>query len=80
MQGVGFRARTLSVARRYPITGFVQNLADGRVLVVAEGAEAALGQFLRDVERTMDGYIRSCDVLVQDATGEFADFSIRYQA
>jgi acylphosphatase len=31
VQGVGFRYTTRSIARGYEVTGFVQNLEDGRV-------------------------------------------------
>lgn len=42
VQGVFFRARTRDRARALGITGWVRNLPDGRVEIVAEGARAAL--------------------------------------
>ena len=35
VQGVGFRFTAERLARRFPVTGFVRNLEDGRVEVVA---------------------------------------------
>ena len=37
VQGVGFRYTTRSVASRFAVTGYVRNLPDGRVELVAEG-------------------------------------------
>ena len=33
VQGVGFRYQTLQVAKGFEVSGYVQNLADGRVLL-----------------------------------------------
>jgi acylphosphatase len=46
VQGVGFRASTASEARRLGLAGWVRNLWDGEVELVAEGAQALLDQLL----------------------------------
>jgi acylphosphatase len=78
VQGVGFRYSTRSIARNYEITGFVRNLTDGRVEVVAEGAADQLGGFLDEVGDRLSGHIQQsqCDRL--PAQQEFANFGIRY--
>ena len=41
VQGVGFRASTISAARHFPeLLGFVRNLPDGRVEAVFSGQES----------------------------------------
>ena len=40
VQGVGFRYQTVSVAKGFDVTGYVQNMVDGRVHLYAEGREA----------------------------------------
>ena len=42
VQGVGFRYFTARAARDAGLAGYVRNLADGRVEVVAEGQSAAV--------------------------------------
>ena len=42
VQGVGFRVFALRQARTLGLTGWVRNLPDGGVLVVAEGASSDL--------------------------------------
>ena len=76
VQGVGFRFATRSVAGRYEVTGYVQNLDDGRVLVIAEGDGRVLDRFLAEVADTMEGYIRHTDVSTSRASGEFVDFGV----
>ncbi len=78
VQGVGFRYTARSIARRYDVTGFVRNLADGRVQLVAEGAADEVERFLKDVQQTMDRYIADVQVRVGRPTSEFNDFSIRF--
>src|SRR5262249_49175969 len=78
VQGVGFRYTTRAVAMRFAVSGFVKNLADGRVLLVVEGAPATLDRFLADIEDEMDRYIGHREVVVRRATGEFREFEVRH--
>ncbi|KAA3605029.1 MAG: acylphosphatase [Planctomycetota bacterium] len=77
VQGVGFRFRTRRLAARFPITGFVRNLADGRVEMKAEGDRQALEQFLDALNRTMKNYIHAQEVDWGPAAEEFSSFEIR---
>ena len=47
VQGVGFRASVLSIAKGFDLTGWVKNLSDGRVEVFVTGDEMEIIDFLR---------------------------------
>jgi acylphosphatase len=78
VQGVGFRYNTVAIARRYNVSGFVRNCPDGRVEIVAEGSPRELDDFLREVRDHFFNNIRNERRDVQDATGEYTGFDIRY--
>lgn len=61
VQGVGFRMTTRRIARAYPVAGYVRNLPDGRVEVVAEGEPEALDAFIGAIRREFEGYIEGID-------------------
>lgn len=78
VQGVGFRYTTQHVARRFKVTGWVKNLRDGRVQLVAEGNASELDRFLAAVDEAMAGYIKDREATTRDATGEFSGFGVRH--
>ena len=78
VQGVGFRYTALSVARRYAVSGYVQNLPDGRVVVVAEGLGSELDNFFADLDATMQGHIQARQTESAPATAEFTGFDVRF--
>lgn len=79
VQGVGFRYSVREVACGYEVTGFVRNLHDGRVEMVAEGEEGEVKGFLEAIQASQLGsYIRNADVNWREATGEFNRFEIRF--
>jgi acylphosphatase len=78
VQGVGFRYEAQRAAQGYAVAGYVQNLPDGRVKLVAEGAKRELDQYLADLAGRMERLIESAVVDVGPASGEFAAFEIRH--
>jgi len=71
VQGVGFRFTTERIASRHAVAGYVQNLPDGRVRLVAEGDEPSVSAFVEDVRAQMARYIENTDIATAQATGEF---------
>ena len=51
VQGVGFRYYVHHAARRHYLAGWVKNLEDGRVEVLAEGEEEELRLFVKEIEK-----------------------------
>ena len=76
VQGVGFRYTAVDCAVKLPITGFVKNLPDQRVEVLAEGKEADLKKFLSNLEAYMSNYIQEKQICWEPATGQFSNFII----
>ena len=75
IQNVGYRAKVIGIAKDFGLTGFVQNLDDGRVWIIAESKNGDFGKFL-DAIWIKNTLIDVADVKVEyaDATGDFADF------
>ena len=79
VQGVYYRATTCDVARRLRLKGWVRNLPDGRVEIVAEGPEDALKAL---IDWCWEGpplaKVEDVEVVWESPTGEFDDFKVRY--
>ena len=71
VQGVGFRFTTVNLAAGQPVAGYVQNLSDGRVEMVAEGEPEALDRLVIAVQERMKGYVNETQIDRGAATGEF---------
>jgi len=78
VQGVGFRYTTRSVAAEFEVTGFVRNLPDGRVELVAEGRRDEVDGLQRAVHDAMEAQIAKMDTADSSATGEFTSFRIAF--
>lgn len=78
VQGVGFRYTARRIASAYAVTGYVRNLRDGRVHLVAEGLSAELDRFFDAVQAQLGRYIDEVRQSVGPASGEFDQFEIRF--
>jgi acylphosphatase len=81
VQGVGFRYFTRQTAQDLSLTGWVRNLRDGRVEVVAEGAHDALNQLLLRLRKgPISAEVKDIDYEFEDAQGEFDSFRVLFTA
>jgi acylphosphatase len=79
VQGVGFRATAVSLARRHPsVRGWVRNLSDGRVELFADGPGDAVAAFLADVRAYLGRYIRGEDVFDREGDEGVNGFYVSY--
>ena len=78
VQGVGFRYTSLRMAGRSEITGFVRNLPDGSVEMVAQGLEGEINNCLRDIQQDFAGYIRDLTMQEIPHNANHMDFRISY--
>jgi acylphosphatase len=76
VQGVGFRYTARRIAERFDVTGFVKNLPDGRVYLVAEGMVDEVERFLSAVSAELGRYITATRQLGGAASDEFSGFEI----
>ena len=79
VQGVFFRAHTRNRARSLDLTGWVKNMEDGRVEVIAEGLRGMIDEFISWCHRGPEAAsVHGIEVIWQQATGEFRDFQVHY--
>jgi len=76
VQGVGFRWTARHIAQGFAVTGFVKNLADRRVELVAEGAAAEVDRFCAEIAERFGANIRDITVNESPFTGEFSTFEV----
>ena len=77
VQGVGFRYSVLQIAREFEVAGFVSNVADGRVLLEAEGRAVDVTAFVDAVQEKMHGYIRRIERSGRPRAPQFSGFAIK---
>jgi len=75
VQNVGYRAKVITIAKVLGLTGFVQNLDDGRVRIIAESEDGDLDRFINAIriKNTLID-VDAVEVEYADATGDFEDF------
>ena len=79
VQGVNFRYYTRRQAHELDVTGYVRNLWDGTVEVVAEGTRQNLGRLLNWLHRgPRMAFVEKVDVQWLPATDEFQSFEVRF--
>ncbi len=79
VQGVFFRAHTQEVAKKLGIVGWVKNLDDGRVEIVAEGKEGDLQKLIEWCwEGPPGARVDDVEVLYEEPINEFRTFEIKY--
>jgi acylphosphatase len=79
VQGVGFRMTAEETARELGVVGWVKNLRDGRVELIAEADEAVLERFLGAIRSgSMKNFIHDVELSWGSASETFNDFEIRY--
>jgi acylphosphatase len=79
VQGVGYRYFVTDGAQQHDLKGYVRNMPDGSVQVIAEGNEESLLKFVRYLHAEGDPVIHVSHLEVEwdIPTGEFSGFGIR---
>jgi acylphosphatase len=78
VQGVGFRYTANTLAKRYAVTGYVQNIAGGLVELYVEGPQDDVDEYIGAVREEMGEYITDVDIQETPLSGEHTRFTVRY--
>ena len=84
VQGVGFRATTANLAKRFDVAGYVQNLPDGKVRLDVQGREDQVQGLIDAVANAMAGNIKGSDITDRPADPALGEpdapgaFGVRY--
>lgn len=76
VQGVGFRYRVRTIAVAAEVLGWVRNLADGRVELIAEASDKKLADFLGQIDMSLGDYIKNKQLSWSKPEGCFKTFLI----
>lgn len=79
VQGVFFRSETKAKAQELGLFGWVRNLPDRRVEILAEGEKEKLEKLAEQARKGPESArVDNLEIDWQEYKGEFKDFEIRY--
>jgi len=79
VQGVYFRANTRDVARQLGLKGFVRNLSDRRVEVIAQGEVSELRKLIEFCQKGPPGAeVDDIGITYEEIIDKFSGFDVRY--
>ncbi len=76
VQGVGFRFTTERFAKGINLAGWVKNLPDGRVEIMAEGEKDDIITLIEKLDARFEGSIEGKEINYLTPAGKFKNFSI----
>lgn len=77
VQGVGYRYFVYYQAKAYDIKGYVQNLMDGRVKVIAIGENTK--KFIEELRKgPMMSHVSDIQINELSSTKEYEEFTVKY--
>jgi acylphosphatase len=74
VQHANYRSKVVSIAKKYHVTGNVQNLSNGDVKVIAEGEEKDIERFIHDIN------IKNTLINVSDLKSEYSTPTGEYES
>ena len=76
VQGVGFRYTTRHFATQLGLKGWVRNLPDGRVEILAEGGRGMLEELSDHLKKRFDGFIKDQQIDFTQSEPHYKSFEI----
>jgi acylphosphatase len=78
VQGVGFRFTARRAANRRQLTGFVRNLPDGTVEMLAQGCSEDIDDCIQDLKEYFSGYLKETRIEEIPPDPKHTDFKITF--
>jgi acylphosphatase len=78
VQGVGFRYTSFNIAKRYQLVGFIRNLPDGTVEMVAQGPDDDICACIRDIKEYFETYVSDTRILEIPLRPKYTEFKITF--
>jgi acylphosphatase len=78
VQGVGFRFAAHGMANRHQLAGFVRNLSNGTVEMLAQGTSDDIEDCIQDLKEYYPGYIREINIEEIPPDPQHTDFRITF--
>jgi len=78
VQGVGFRFTIRRAASRRLLNGFVRNVPDGTVEMLAQGRSENIDDCIQDIKEYFAGYIRETRIEEVPSDPRYTDFKITF--
>ncbi|HLB75169.1 MAG TPA: acylphosphatase [Sedimentisphaerales bacterium] len=78
VQGVGFRFTAHRIANRHFLTGFVRNLPDGTVEMLAQGQSKDINDCIAEINQATHGYITETRITDLPAAPRHTEFRITF--
>lgn len=79
VQGVFYREFARKEADKMNIKGFVRNLRDGTVELVAEGDDDKVNDFIKSCKKgSFASFVKNVEIKQEKPSNEFEDFEVRF--
>lgn len=79
VQGVGFRRFIKNEAKKLVLSGWVKNMVDGRVEILAQGSKDAIDELVKRVEKgNIFSDVKDTVVNLEEDSETLTDFSIKF--
>jgi acylphosphatase len=78
VQGVGFRFTARRAAQRRQLTGYVQNMPNGSVEMLAQGNPVEIDDCIQDIKEYFSGYIKEVKIEETPIETKYTDFQITF--
>ena len=78
VQGVGFRFTAFNIANRHELTGYVRNMHDNTVEMLAQGPADLIDSCVEDIKDSFSSYIREIKSTETPYDPKYKDFKITF--